>query len=203
MFTARAEYRLHLRQDNADIRLREKGYKIGLVEEKVYRFFVQQKEELERERKNLWEERLRPSIRINKKLEALGTSPIDRNVSLLELLKRPEIRYNDLLELATHRQGISKRIAEQLEIEIKYNGYIQRQLEHIKKFQRMELRRIPEDLEYNDISGLSAEVREKLEKFRPTSLGQASRIPGLTPAAITALMLYLEQRKRVEKKEYG
>ena len=199
MFTSRAEYRLHLRQDNADLRLRDKGYQIGLVGEHEYQVFLQQREEFERERKKLGDERLKPSPTINKKLQELGTSPLDKNPSLLELLKRPEIRYNDLVELSGASPGVSRRVAEQIEIQIKYDGYIQRQMEQIKKFQHMEQRRVPEDIDYDAMPALSSEVKEKLKKVRPISLGQASRIPGVTPAAITALMSYLEHRKRVGK----
>jgi tRNA uridine 5-carboxymethylaminomethyl modification enzyme len=203
MFTSRAEYRLYLRQDNADIRLRDKGYQVGLVEEGVYQVFVQQREALERERKKLWEERLRPSAQINKRLQELGTSPIDRNLRLLELLRRPEIRYNDLVDLASDRPGVSKKIAQQIEIQIKYDGYIQRQLEQIKKFQRMEQRRIPKNIEYDAIPSLSSEVKEKLKRVQPVSLGQASRIPGVTPAAIITLMLCMEHWKRRGKKGHA
>jgi tRNA uridine 5-carboxymethylaminomethyl modification enzyme len=203
MFTSRAEYRLHLRHDNADLRLKDKGYRIGLVGEREYRTFLKQGEELEKERKKLWEGRLVPSPFLNKKLRELGTSPLDQNLCLLQLLKRPEIRYKDLVGLGSANPGISKRVAEQLEIQIKYDGYIQRQMEQIKKFKHMEQRRIPEEVDYDTIPGLSSEVREKLKNVRPFSLGQASRIPGITPAAVTALMIYMEQRKRLGKKGNG
>jgi tRNA uridine 5-carboxymethylaminomethyl modification enzyme len=196
MFTSRAEYRLYLRQDNADIRLREKGYEIGLVNKEEYKEFVQKREALEEELKKLRERKVRPTAQVNQTLQRIGTSPIERTIPLIELLRRPEVKIQHLEQLMNPNPRLSPRIAEELEILVKYDGYIQRQMDQIEKFRRLEKRRLPNDIDYDKIEGLSAEVREKLKKVNPLSLGQASRIPGITAAALTCLMLYLEHRKR-------
>jgi len=196
MFTSRAEYRLYLRHDNADLRLREKGYEVGLVSKEEYEEFRAKKAELEAQLARLREKKIRPTQQINQALQQLGTRPLDKSVSLFELLRRPEIRIEHLERLVPAAElGISPRVANEVEIQVKYDGYIQRQMEQIEKFRRLEGKRLPADLDYDKIEGLSMEVREKLKKVNPLSLGQASRIPGVTPAALTCLMLYLENRE--------
>jgi tRNA uridine 5-carboxymethylaminomethyl modification enzyme len=231
MFTSRAEYRLHLREDNADLRLREKGYRVGLVSEDDYRAFIEKKKEIEAEMKRLKEVKVFPTAEVNKKLEALGSVQIVEPITLENLLKRPEVRYKDLVEMETVGAGLKPAptnsgdspdstapspglrppspigrgaggegtvpsVAEQVEIQIKYQGYIDRQMQEVEKFRKMERMRIPDDIDYSDIPNLSKEVRDKLSRIRPLSIGQASRISGVTPAALSILMVYLKSRAR-------
>lgn len=209
MFTSRAEYRLHLREDNADLRLREKGYNIGLVSEGDYKAFIEKKKEIEAETKRLREVKVPPTVEINKKLEALESVQIVEPITLENLLKRPEIRYKDLVEVADSApafgapslaerglRGVTKAVAEQVEIQIKYQGYIVRQMEQVERFKKTEKMRIPDDLDYSEVPSLSREVRDKLSKIKPISIGQASRISGITPAALSILRVYLKSRNR-------
>ena len=198
MFTSRAEYRLILRQDNADLRLKEKGYRVGLVREEEFVRFVNKREGIKKEIDRLSKAILKPNEDVNKILESIGTNILNEPVTLLELLRRPEITYNKLVQLETipESQFLNPDIIEQVEIQVKYEGYINRELEKIGRFKRLEEKRIPQGIDFKNIPGLSTEVKEKLSKIKPVSIGQASRISGVTPSAISILIVYLEQLKR-------
>lgn len=195
MFTSRAEYRLVLREDNADLRLREIGYKIGLVSDEDYRKVLAKKEAIEEELERLKRTKIFPNEAINKKLKEWGTDPLSRPVSLEELLRRPQITYERLVALGKGKKDLSPEVVFQVEVNVKYQGYIERQNREIEKFRRMEGMRIPVDMDFSKIPSLSLEVREKLSRFKPTSIGQASRISGITPAAVSTLMIYLKKFK--------
>ena len=195
MFTSRAEYRLVLREDNADLRLREIGYKIGLVSDEDYRKVLAKKEVIEEELERLKRTKIFPNEAINKKLKEWGTDPLSRPVSLEELLRRPQITYERLVALGKGKKDLSPEVVFQVEVNVKYQGYIERQNREIEKFRRMEGMRIPVDMDFSKIPSLSLEVREKLSRFKPTSIGQASRISGITPAAVSTLMIYLKKFK--------
>lgn len=194
MFTSRAEYRLLLREDNADMRLTEKGRAIGLVSEERYRTFQEKKEAIDRNLANVKHLRIKPGHSTEEKLVQLGCKPLKDSVSLFDLLRRPEIRYNDLLELDIEEiECLPVDVIEQLEISAKYEGYINRQLEELIRFKKNENLLLPPDMDYKTIPGLSIEVAEKLSELRPHSLGQASRISGITPASLSMLMVYLKK----------
>ncbi|WP_456434346.1 tRNA uridine-5-carboxymethylaminomethyl(34) synthesis enzyme MnmG [Thermosulfuriphilus sp.] len=192
MFTSRAEYRLLLREDNADLRLTELGWSLGLVAEEDYRRFRAKKDLLEKTLSRLRFEKAHPG-RINQMLEHLGSSPLKEPVSLFDLLRRPEVGLEALARIYSFLAELPAPVAEAVEIETKYAGYVARQREEIERFRRWEAMRLPEDLDYWQIPGLSTEVREKLSKVRPANLGQASRISGVTPAAISAIQIYLKK----------
>lgn len=194
MFTSRAEYRLHLREDNADLRLTEKGYEIGLVKEDRYRAFLEKKRGIEKTILRISETKINPTKEVNEILSRFGTSVLKKDISLRELLKRPEIRFSHLLDLDKSLDGMPKDVFEQVEIQVKYDGYIKRQLEQIERFKRLEDVAFPRDFDFHSLTGLSKEVLEKLAKIRPYSLGQASRISGITPAAISILMINLKKQ---------
>jgi len=194
MFTSRAEYRLVLREDNADKRLGELGYKIGLLKEEDYAKFAIRKKAVEEEFLRLETIKVVPNAHFNEILIRLGASPIKKPHSLKELLRRPEISYRDLefFEL-TVQDSITEDVISQIEMDIKYEGYIKRQMEQIGKFAKLEDFAIPDSFSYDNIPGLSIEIIQKLTKVRPNSLGQATRISGVTPAAISVLMVYLKR----------
>jgi tRNA uridine 5-carboxymethylaminomethyl modification enzyme len=194
MFTSRAEYRLHLREDNAELRLREKGYEVRLVKEEDYRTFVEKKKEIERTLSRISEIKVNPTQANNETLHQWGTASLKKEVSLQELLKRPEIHYSHLFAFDHDFQQLPKEVWEQVEIQVKYDGYIKRQMEQIDKFKKLEEVGFPEGFDFKSVIGLSAEVMEKLTKIRPISLGQASRISGITPAAISILMINLKKQ---------
>jgi len=193
MFTSRAEYRLFLREDNADIRLREKGYRVGLVQEEEYELFLKKKETIEslNERVSRWI--ANPTKEHNDRLRAMGTSPVKQATSLREILKRPEISFSALIRFDAELSHFNREARDQVEIQVKYEGYLMRQLEQIERFKRLENLKIPEDMDFQSIIGLSTEVKEKLSKMRPISIGQASRISGITPAAISVLIVNLKK----------
>jgi tRNA uridine 5-carboxymethylaminomethyl modification enzyme len=196
MFTSRAEYRLLLREDNADARLRKTGYELGLVPEEVYRKFLEKMGRIERLEKKLNEIRLMPDAPTLDKLKDMGTSPIKNPATLAQLLRRSELFYEDLFIFAPDLAGEDAVIYEEVETRIKYEGYIARQQEYVEKSRRMEDARIPADINYDEVYGLTREVREKLYKVRPLNLGQASRISGVTPAAIMALQVHFKRVKQ-------
>ncbi len=193
MFTSRAEHRLILREDNADLRLVEKGYQVGIVSEERYEKFKAKKEAIEKELSRLRLSRLKPTKANIERLLKLGASPIKNAISLEELLRRPEITYQKLKELDRKFPEIPAEVAEQVEIQVKYQGYIERELDQVRRFQKMANLKIPSGMDFQQIPGLSNEVCEKLTNIRPLSLGQASRISGITPAAISILMIYLKK----------
>lgn len=194
MFTSRAEYRLLLREDNADLRLREKGHEIGLVQEETYAEFVAKKELIGSELERLGTERVTPSVLGEELLEEWGLSGMQNAISYEQLLRRPDFTCEDLCKVYPQILELPAAVRDQLEIQIKYKGYIDRQLEQVDRAARLEGTSIPADMDYASISGLSTEVREKLARFRPDTLGQASRIPGVTPAGITILSIALKAR---------
>jgi tRNA uridine 5-carboxymethylaminomethyl modification enzyme len=193
MFTSRAEYRLLLREDNADLRLTEKGRSSGLISDSHYRKFLEKKNRIQGEMNRLNEIRIYPTPGNNDLLRNMGSSPIKNPVPLSELLRRPEIAYKDLASLDPDCPAIDPETAEQVEVQVKYAGYIQRQEEQAARLGKLENMRLPPGMDYMEIPGLSKEVREKLIKVRPRSIGQASRISGVTPAAISILMVSLRK----------
>jgi tRNA uridine 5-carboxymethylaminomethyl modification enzyme len=193
MFTSRAEYRLILREDNADLRLMDKGRRLGLVDDETYHAFRKKKETIINELKRLREIKIRPTPGINDKLQELGSNPIKNVTTLEELLRRPELTYQSLKVFYSSPDSVSMEVSEQVELEIKYAGYIKKQEELVERFKRMERVRIPEDMSYRDTPGLSNEIKEKLSAIRPMTLGQATRISGVTPAAISILMVQLKR----------
>jgi len=194
MFTSRAEYRLHLREDNADLRLREMGYRIGLVKEEDYRIFLEKKNSIEKTLFRISNSKVNPTKENNETLHRWGSTPLKKESSLQEVLKRPEIHFGHLLAFDGDLEKLPKEVQEQVEIQVKYDGYIKRQMEQIERFKKLEEVRFPEDFNFSAVIGLSNEVMEKLVKIRPLSLGQASRISGITPAAISILMVNLKKQ---------
>ncbi|MEI6126912.1 MAG: tRNA uridine-5-carboxymethylaminomethyl(34) synthesis enzyme MnmG, partial [Pseudomonadota bacterium] len=193
MFTSRAEYRLMLREDNADLRLMEKGHDLGLIDNESFTQLTLKQERIEEELKRIRETKVPPAPEVQEWLSSLGTSPLKEAAALSDLLKRPEINYRAFYQLKLAPEEIPDDVIEQVEIQIKYDGYIQRQQLMIEKFKRLEGTKIPETIDYYKIPSLTAEVREKLNTIRPLSLGQASRMSGITPAAISILMIYLKK----------
>lgn len=195
MFTSRAEYRLLLREDNADLRLTEVGYRIGLASEKAYRRTEEKRKRVAELVEILENTRVSPTPDINASLESVGSAHLRSQCSLAQLLRRPEISFADLPLLLSDLADVPSPMGLQAEVEIKYSGYVERQMEGVKRFRKMEALRLPEDLDYSAMHGLSREVREKLTSVRPRTLGQASRISGITPAAISLLSVYLKKRR--------
>lgn len=193
MFTSRAEYRLILREDNADLRLRETGYLTGLVSDSVYQAYQQKKDAIRQLLDHLAEVRLTPCAAVNKKLRLMGHHELNQPVLLRDLLKRPAVTLGDLKVFDQRFAGAESSVAEQVEIQTKYDGYIKRQAELVKRFRKMEDISIPAAFEYVDVPGLSNEVKEKLSAIHPSSIGQAARIPGITPAAVSILQVLLKK----------
>ncbi|WP_342743895.1 hypothetical protein [Desulfamplus magnetovallimortis] len=189
MFTSRAEYRLMLREDNADLRLVEKAHSLGLVKDETLAKTKLLEADIQKEIKRLREYTVKPSKEVNTYLEASGTPPITTGIKLDQLLKRAQLNYSAVDTLFPDTSPVSPRVKKQVEIEIKYEGYIARQHREIKKFRDMEVVKIPKDMDYTTLNGLSNEIREKLISIMPESLGQASRIDGMTPAAISIIMI--------------
>jgi tRNA uridine 5-carboxymethylaminomethyl modification enzyme len=196
MFTSRAEYRLLLRSDNADLRLRDKGYAIGLVRAPEYDRFLAKQAQIAAEVARLESTRVHPTPAVNGMLGQLGSAPLKSVLTLADLLRRPEIEYRMLTRFGLPAGALPSAVTEQVTIQVKYQGYIERQRAQAERFKRLESKSLASDLDYDTIGGLSAEVREKLNGVRPTSLGQASRISGITPAAIAILDVYQEKRRR-------
>lgn len=196
MFTSRAEYRLLLRSDNADLRLRDKGYQVGLVPSAIYEKFLLKKAQIAEEVARLESTKLNPTPEVNRLLAALASAPIRSSVTLADVLRRPELEYPMLARFGAAPQELPSAVTEQVAIQVKYEGYIERQLAQVQRFKKLESKTLAVDLDYDAIAGLSTEVREKLKGVRPTSLGQASRISGMTPAAIAILDVYEEKRRR-------
>jgi tRNA uridine 5-carboxymethylaminomethyl modification enzyme len=196
IMTSRAEYRLLLRQDNADLRLTEKGREIGLVDEKRYRLFENKARQIQEEKIRLAENTAPPSETVQQILISKGSSEIKQNTSLVDLLRRPEINYEDLRKMVADFPELPEEVVEQIEVQIKYEGYIKRQLEQVERFRKLENKKIPQWLKYEEIRGLSTEGQQKLLKLKPLSVGQASRISGVSPADISILMIYMEQKRR-------
>ncbi|MBO5057418.1 MAG: tRNA uridine-5-carboxymethylaminomethyl(34) synthesis enzyme MnmG [Lachnospiraceae bacterium] len=200
MMTSRAEYRLLLRQDNADLRLREKGFQVGLISREQYDEVLNKKELIQKEIERLKNTTIGASKRNQEFLEKHGSATLKTGTNLAELICRPELDYETLVEIDSERVKLPKDVIEQVEIEIKYEGYIERQLRQVEQFKKMEKKLIPSALNYDDVPSLRIEARQKLKAFHPVSIGQASRISGVSPADISVLVVYLEQfnKKRGE-----
>ncbi|WP_017756752.1 tRNA uridine-5-carboxymethylaminomethyl(34) synthesis enzyme MnmG [Calidifontibacillus oryziterrae] len=193
LLTSRAEYRLLLRHDNADLRLTEIGYKTGLISEQRYQKFMNKKEQIEKEIARLEGIIIKPNEEVQQLIQDLGGSLLKDGVRAADLLKRPEITYNHLLLLGFGMEQLHEEIIEQVEIQIKYSGYIEKSLQQVDRMKKMEHKKIPEDIDYDAINGIASEARQKLKDIRPLSVGQASRISGVNPADISILLVYLEQ----------
>lgn len=196
MMTSRAEYRLLLRQDNADLRLREKGYKVGLVSEKEYEYVLWKKQKIEEEAARVENTFVGASKEVQELLESYGSTLLKNGSSLAELIRRPELSYGILAPLDKKRPQLPQDVAEQVNINIKYDGYIRRQLKQVEQFKKLETKRLPEDLYYDGVNGLRIEAKQKLKEYRPVSVGQASRIAGVSPADISVLLVYMESYRR-------
>lgn len=195
IMTSRAEYRLLLRQDNADMRLTERGYAVGLVKKDRYERLLKKKEVVAEETDRLKKKILQPDV-VNPFLEEKGSTPVKSGISLLELLKRPEITYDDVAVIDDVRPKLSAHQKTMMEVQIKYEGYIIKQQQQIEKFKKLEHKKLPSDLDYFSIEGLRIEARQKLDALRPVSVGQASRISGVSPADINVLLIWLEKMRR-------
>ncbi|MCG3084964.1 tRNA uridine-5-carboxymethylaminomethyl(34) synthesis enzyme MnmG [Anoxybacillus sp. LAT_35] len=195
LLTSRAEYRLLLRHDNADLRLTEIGYKIGLISQERYEKFVAKKEAIEAEKKRLKSYIIKPTPQVQQLIRDVGGSELKDGIRAADLLKRPEMTYEHIQMIAPAEQPIDPEVAEQVEIQIKYEGYIEKSLQQVEKLKKMENKKIPEDIDYDAITGLATEARQKLKQVRPLSIAQASRISGVNPADISILLVYLEQGK--------
>ncbi len=196
MMTSRSEYRLLLRQDNADLRLTEKGYKVGLISEERYQKFLKKKQAIEKEKERLKNTVVKPTKEVNTFLKKYGTSELTTGTKMAELLKRTELSYKKLEEIDTNRPKLGEQIREQVEIQIKYEGYIKMQEAQVEKFKKMESKLLPDNINYEEIKGISLEGRQKLNERKPRSIGQASRISGVSPADISVLLIYLQMNKR-------
>ena len=199
MMTSRAEYRLLLRQDNADLRLTEIGHSVGLISDERYARFLDKKEKIEKEIERLKTTNIKPTEKVNEFLEKMETTPIAGGVKLSELLKRTELTYKTLKEIDENRPELDKQVQNEVEIMVKYEGYIEMQKKQVESFKKMEKKLLPEDINYEEIKGLRLEARQKLNKIKPYSVGQASRISGVSPADISVLLIFLEQYNRNRK----
>ena len=195
MMTSRAEYRLLLRQDNADLRLTEIGHEIGLISDERYNRFLIKKSNIEKEVERLKRTVVKPTEKVNQFLKLHGTTEITNGYKMSELLKRTELRYSDLVEIDENRPELDEAEKEEVEIQVKYEGYIKMEEEQVAKFKKLETKKLPENIDYFSINGLCLEARQKLDKIRPNSIGQASRISGVSPADINVLLIYLQINK--------
>ncbi|MFM1653487.1 tRNA uridine-5-carboxymethylaminomethyl(34) synthesis enzyme MnmG [Brevibacillus sp. B_LB10_24] len=200
LLTSRAEYRLLLRHDNADLRLTDIGYEIGLISEKRYAAFVQKREMIEQEKQRIFNTRVRPdNEKVQAVLRQIGSPELTEVMDLAQLLRRPEVLYIHIAQMVPH-EPVPADVAEQVEIQIKYDGYIRKSLQQVERMKKVEEKRIPEEINFHDIKGMSKEARENMSKVHPLNIGQASRIPGVNPADISVLMIYLEHYNRVPVK---
>ena len=195
MMTSRAEYRLLLRQDNADLRLTEKGHEVGLISDERYAKFLDKKEKIQKEKERLANTIVKPTKEVNEFLKANGTAELTTGSKLSEILKRTEITYKSLETIDKNRPNLGEQVKEEVEIQVKYDGYIKMQEAQVEKFKKMEKKLLPEDLDYETVEGISLEARQKLNKHKPHSIGQASRISGVSPADIAVLLVYLQSKK--------
>ncbi len=199
MMTSRSEYRLLLRQDNADQRLTRIGYQVGLISEERYQHLLKKERQIEEEVARLESVFVGCTENVNNILERYNSTALKSGTSLAELIRRPELKYEYLAEIDKDRPELSKEVTDQVEINLKYDGYIKRQLKQVEQFKKLENKKIPKDLDYKEIGSLRVEAVQKLEAYRPLSIGQASRISGVSPADISVILVYLEQRKHLSK----
>ena len=196
MMTSRAEYRLLLRQDNADLRLRKKGYQVGLIDEETYQKLLEKEAAIAREIERTEHATIGGTPEVQKLLEEKGSTLLKSGTTIADLIRRPELNYEDLAPIDKERPFLPWDVKEQVEINLKYEGYIKRQMKQVEQFKKLEAKKIPEDLDYEKVGSLRIEARQKLEEYRPVSIGQASRISGVSPADISVLLVYLEQYRR-------
>ena len=196
MMTSRAEYRLLLRQDNADLRLTEIGHQVGLISEERYQKFLKKRLQIEQEVERLETTTIRPLAQVNELLVNYQSSPLTTGVKLAELLRRTELNYKILAPIDEERPGLPEEVTKEVEIQVKYKGYIKLQEQQVEKFKKLEQKILPQDIDYAQIKGLRLEARQKLNKVKPNSVGQASRISGVSPADISVLLIYLEQKRQ-------
>lgn len=201
MMTSRSEYRLLLREDNADERLTPIGYKIGLISQQRYDYLINKEEQIDAEVKRLEHLNVGPSPELNDYLSSVGTEPISNGVTLAKLLKRPQVDYGGLACADPERPPLSYEVCEQVQLRIKYEGYVNLQLEQVEAMRKLEKKLLPQDIDYSALKGLRLEAAEKLAKVRPASIGQASRISGVNPADVSVLLVWLEQRRRDEEQK--
>jgi len=192
MFTSRSEYRLLFREDNADLRLLEKGYELGLHDQTTQKKLKRKRQLIKDEIERLTRTGVKPSGEINDLLVKCDSTPIEKSTTLSKLLKRPELSYDNITSIDDNSPDLSSEIQRQVEIQCKYEGYLKRQEADVRKFKHIEQIKIPSDIDYSRIPSLSNEIKQKLDEIQPISLGQASRIPGITPAAISVLMIFLK-----------
>ena len=196
MMTSRAEYRLLLRQDNADLRLSKKGYEIGLISQERYDWICQKEVLIQKEIERVAGVKIGANKEVQALLESYGSIPLNTGTTLTELIRRPELDYEKLAPIDKERPELPYDVVEQVNINIKYDGYIKRQLKQVEGFKKLETKRLPETLDYDEISGLRIEAKQKLKAYRPVSIGQASRIAGVSPADISVLLVYMESYRR-------
>ncbi|HBA62449.1 MAG TPA: tRNA uridine-5-carboxymethylaminomethyl(34) synthesis enzyme MnmG [Lachnospiraceae bacterium] len=195
MMTSRAEYRLLLRQDNADLRLTKKGYEIGLIDKNRYKKLLQKEQNIEQEIARVQSVSIGANQQVQECLVRCGSTELKTSATLAELIRRPELSYQMLAEIDPDRPDLPADVGEQVNINIKYDGYLQRQLRQVEQFKRLEMRKLPEDLDYDAVPSLRTEARQKLRQYRPSSIGQASRLAGVSPADISVLLIYMERRR--------
>ena len=195
MMTSRAEYRLLLRQDNADLRLTKIGHEVGLIDDERYESLLKKERQIKEEEERLDHVNIGANKEVQKLLESMGSTTLKSGASIKELIRRPELNYTALAPIDPERPVLAMDVQEQVNINIKYEGYIRRQMSQVKQFKKMEKKRIPEEIDYEDVGSLRIEARQKLSKIRPASIGQASRISGVSPADISVLLIYLEQMR--------
>ena len=196
MMTSRAEYRLLLRQDNADLRLRKIGYETGLISREQYEYVCEKERQITQEIDRLKNTVIGASREVQEFMISMGSSPLRTATSLAEIICRPEFTYETVAAIDKERKPLEVAVIEQINISIKYEGYIERQIRQVEQFKKLEKRLIPEDICYEDISGIRIEARQKLAKYRPVSIGQASRISGVSPADISVLLVYISSKMK-------
>ena len=202
MMTSRAEYRLLLRQDNADLRLSKKGYRVGLISQERYDWILEKERLIEEEIARVEKVNIGANKKVQALLEEYESTPLNTRTSLAELIRRPELNYEVLAPIDEERPELPDEVAEQVNINIKYDGYIKRQIKQVENFKKLEVKKIPEDFDYDDVNSLRIEARQKLKQYQPVNIGQASRISGVSPADISVLLVYMEQmRQKNSKKE--
>ena len=194
MMTSRAEYRLLLRQDNADLRLRKKGWEVGLIDDETYHKLQEKERRIQEEIERVEQATVGGSAEVQSLLESLNSTLLKSGTTIAELIRRPELNYKVLAPIDKERPELPEDVCEQVEINIKYDGYIRRQMKQVEQFKKLEQKKLPEDIDYEDVGSLRIEARQKLEAYRPVSIGQASRISGVSPADISVLLVYLESR---------